>query len=66
MKDFLKGDTVMSEEDNEQHFGKIRGIVDKIFKKEELDTEEELLNIVQEAEEEGADISEVAKKILEG
>ena len=53
MKDFLKGDTVMSEEDNEQHFGKIRGIVDKIFKKEEMDTEEELLNIVQEAEEEG-------------
>ena len=49
----LKGDTVMSEEDNEQHFGKIRGIVDKIFKKEEMDTEEELLNIVQEAEEEG-------------
>ena len=48
----LKGDTFMAEE-NEQHFGKIRGIVDKLFKKEEMDAEEELLNIVQEAEEEG-------------
>ena len=44
----------MSEEENEQHFGKFREIVDKIFKKEdEIDAEEELLNIVQEAEEEG-------------
>lgn len=43
----------MAEEDNEQHFGKIRDIVDKIFKKEEANAEEELLNIVQEAEEDG-------------
>ena len=44
----------MSEEENEQHFGKLREIVDKIFKKEEdVDPEEELLSIVQEAEEEG-------------
>lgn len=44
----------MTEEENEQHFGKFREIVDKIFKKDdEIDAEEELLNIVQEAEEEG-------------
>lgn len=41
------------EEENEQHFGKIRNIVDKILKKEEANAEEELLNIVQEAEEVG-------------
>lgn len=44
----------MSEEDNEQHFSKFREIVDKFFKKDdEVDTEEELLNIIEEAEEEG-------------
>ena len=43
----------MENEENENGFTKFRGFMSQILKKEEQDTEEELLSLVQEAEEEG-------------
>lgn len=51
---FLKGVDIVENEDNEKNFGKFREFMSQILgKEEEQDTEEELLNLVEEAEQEG-------------
>ena len=43
----------MENEENENGFSKFKDFMSQILGKEEQDTEEELLNLVQEAEDEG-------------